>query len=109
MATLNLQKEEPVNVAVLANLDPHDALRRAPKVKIRVHKTGQPNESQDVYVGVNGIGFQIKRGEEVTVPEPVMLVLKDAVRTVFRWVVDADGTLRQEGADVLAYPFDRLN
>lgn len=113
MATPNAVKEDaPVPAAVvdaaLAAFDPHDALRRAKRVKIRVHKTGHPNESEDIYVGVNGVRYQIKRGEVVEVPEPVMLNLKDAVRTVYKWVTDADGEMRQDPSYVQAYPFDLL-
>lgn len=47
---------------------------------------GYPNYQ---FVGVNGKGYQIMRGVEVTVPEEVVEVLKNAVAT--RSVTDGDG------------------
>ena len=91
-----------------AHYDPRDTLRSAPKVKIKVHKTGLPNE-RDVYVGVNGVGFQIQRGEEVDVPVPVMKVLENAVQTVHQWKKAPDGSLLEVKTEVQAYPFTRLH
>lgn len=47
---------------------------------------GQPNFQ---FVGVNGKGYQIMRGVEVTVPEEVVEVLQNAVAT--RSVTDEEG------------------
>ena len=91
-----------------ASDDPYDALRRAPKVTIKVHKTGRPDESSDVYVGVNGIGFQIQRGVEVTVPEPVLKVLENAVQTVYAEAKTPDGKSELKAMSVQAYPFTRI-
>ena len=44
------------------------------KVKIKLPLTR--TEKDDVYVGVNGNTYQIKRGEEVEVPESVVEVLQ---------------------------------
>jgi len=41
------------------------------------------------FVGVNGKGYQIKRGEEVTVPASVVGVLNNAIAT--RSVTDVEG------------------
>ncbi len=88
--------------------DPHEVLRKAPKVKIKIHRTGAGPESDDVYVGVNGVGFQIKRGVEVEVPEPVMKNLEDAIQTVYHKAV-VDGKEVLVPSQVPAYPFTRLN
>lgn len=88
--------------------DPHDLLRAAPKVRIKVHKTGRPDESADVYVGVNGVGFQIQRGVEVTVPEPVLKVLEDAIQTVYVVTPTPDGKTELKPQPVQAYPFTRM-
>ncbi len=90
-----------------ASSDPHDSLRNAPRAKIRVHKTGLPNE-RDVYVGVNGVGFQIPRGVDVEVPLPVMRVLEDAMQTVHQWQKAPDGSLMEVKTAVQSYPFTRI-
>lgn len=46
------------------------------KVKIKLPLTR--GEKDDVYVGVNGKTYLIKRGEEVEVPESVVEVLKNS-------------------------------
>ncbi len=48
------------------------------KVKIKIPLTR--GESDDVYVGVNGKTYLIKRGEEVEVPESVVEVLNNSER-----------------------------
>jgi hypothetical protein len=87
-------------------VDPKAELDKAPKVLIRIHKTGDKNEQKQVYVGVNGIGYLIKRGEDVLVPEPVMRVLEDAVQTVYDYDDDAGALVKR---DALAYPFTKLS
>lgn len=47
-------------------------------VKIRLPLTRQ--EKDDVYVGINGKTYLIKRGETVEVPEAVALVLENKER-----------------------------
>lgn len=111
MATLNtepLNKAASPSVGITTFDDPHDALRAAPKVTIKIHKTGRPDESSDVYVGVNGVGFQIQRGMEVTVPEPVLKVLEDSIQTVYSEVNTADGKSELKAVSVQAYPFTRI-
>lgn len=112
MASLNtetLNKPAPsLPPAGVTMDDPHDQLRAEPKVKIKVHKTGRPEESADVYVGVNGIGFQIQRGVEVEVPLPVLKVLEDAIQTAYVETPTADGKSEYKPHPVQAYPFTRI-
>lgn len=111
MASLNsetLNSPTPPPPMMVQNNDPHDLLRAAPKVTIKVHKTGRPDESSDVFVGVNGIGYQIQRGVEVTVPEPVLKVLEDSVQTVFVPHQLPDGKVELKATPVQAYPFTRI-
>lgn len=96
--------ESPV-ILPAAQVNPRDALDAAPKVKIRIHKTGDKNEQKQVYVGVNGVGYLIKRGEDVLVPEPVMRVLEDAVQSVYDYDDDKGMLVKREA---LAYPFTRV-
>ncbi len=111
MASLNTEvsSSKPVPPPAVTYSDPHDALRAAPKVLIKVHKTGRPEEPEDVFVGVNGVGYQIKRGEPVTVPEPVVKVLENAVQTVYIKGRDSEGREIMKPNEVQAYPFTRLN
>jgi hypothetical protein len=51
------------------------------------NEVGFPNYK---FVGVNGVGYQIKRGEEVSVPESVVNVLENA--KAFRPIKNADGS-----------------
>lgn len=60
---------------------------------------GQPNYE---FVGVNGVGYQIKRGVEVEVPLSVVEVLNNAIAT--RSVTDAEGRVVGE-SDYHAIPF----
>lgn len=93
-------------VVAPAFMTPREELDAAPRVMIRVHKTGDRNEQRHIYVGVNGVGYQIERGKDVSVPEPVMLALKDAVQTV--WEFDeSQNTLVSR--DAQSYPFTLLH
>ena len=47
-------------------------------VKIRLFKDAEKYKD-DVFVGVNGRGYQIKRGEEVEVPDFVAEVLENSL------------------------------
>jgi hypothetical protein len=58
-------------------------------------------DKQPIRVGVNGHSYTIKRGEEVTVPAPVVEALNHAVQYVY----DPQTMARQE---VLSYPFQIL-
>lgn len=48
-------------------------------VKLTINPGDGPDGNQDVYVGFNYHSYQIKRGEQVTVPEGVVIILKNAV------------------------------
>lgn len=105
MSVTKTVNELPV-IPLAVQVNPKDALDAAPKVRIRIHKTGDKNEQKQVYVGVNGVGYLIKRGEDVDVPEPVMRVLEDAVQTVYDYDDDQGMLVKR---DALAYPFTRVS
>lgn len=44
------------------------------------------NSADPVYVGVNGVGYAIKRGVNVVVPKAVVEALRNAVETVYEQV-----------------------
>lgn len=56
------------------------AKAKAPaKVRLTIHKDSNPNAVDPVFVGVNFVGYTIKRGEEVVVPKEVADALESAV------------------------------
>lgn len=79
---------------------PHDEL-----VTINVHPDGSKGAERAIFVGVNGVGYRIKRGVDVQVPRAVMLVLQESVKTVFEQVTKEDGSVAMEPRDVPTYPF----
>lgn len=65
--------------------------------------SGETKANQDdVFVGYNGKGYQIKRDVEVDVPADVLEVLRRAKQTI--GIQREDGSL--EYRQVLAYPFN---
>ncbi len=48
-------------------------------VKICLPKAGEGRE-QEVFVGVNGVGYRVRKGVEVSVPESVAEVLRNAAQ-----------------------------
>lgn len=58
---------------------PAPSLADQPKVKLKLFKDAGKYKD-DVFVGINGHTFLIKRGVEVEVPESVARVLEDADR-----------------------------
>lgn len=76
------------------------------KVKIVIQSTGDDAGGDDVYIGVNGRGFLIKREEEVEVPAYVVEALKNAVQTKYRNRIDKEtGLPYVEESSSLLYPF----
>jgi hypothetical protein len=55
-------------------------LKKQKRVKITI--SPDDNDSQPVFVGVNGVGFSIDRGREVEVPASVVEVLRHAIKKV---------------------------
>jgi hypothetical protein len=72
------------------------------RVWIEIQKTGDTLGAEDVIVGVNFKTYQIKRGVPVSVPKSVAEVLKNAVRSIYKW-----NEITQEKLETLvpAYPF----
>jgi hypothetical protein len=48
------------------------------KVKLTIHKDPSPTAVDPVFVGLNFVGYSIKRGEEVIVPAELVEVLKSS-------------------------------
>ncbi len=93
------------------NVDPASGITMSDRVKIRVTKTDDDRGSEDVFVGVNGAGFLIKRGVAVDVPRAVVEVLRNAVTKKLQEVVNeaGDHTGAFEYVDVQSIPFEVLS
>lgn len=74
-------------------------------VTINVHPDGAKGAEKAIFVGVNGVGYRIKRGVDVQVPRSVMLVLQESVKTVYEQVENSDGSVAMVPRDVPTYPF----
>ncbi len=94
-----------------ADVDAASGITMSDRVKIRVTKTDDNRGSEDVFVGVNGAGFLIKRGVAVDVPRAVVEVLRNAVTKKLREVVNeaGDHTGAFEYVDVQTYPFEVIS
>lgn len=75
------------------------------RVKLTVQQDGTPGAEKEIFVGVNGVGYRIKRGVEVEVPEEVALVLRDAVKTVYETERSDNGSATMVARNVPVYPF----
>ena len=75
-----------------------------PRVSLMIFESSEAGGKRPVYVGVNGTGMLIPRGQKVDVPYRYYLALSDAVQTVH--VQNEDGT--EESRDVNSYPFQVL-
>lgn len=73
--------EFEANVSEVA--DTKSMLMNEPEAKVKIivaEQEGEENQG-DVFVSVNGVAYQIKRGFEVEVPVSVVEALKNAVAT----------------------------
>lgn len=83
-----VKQENVLNVAAQMRAEERAAAEQPVKmVKLTINEDNGPDGKQDVYVGFNYKSYQIKRGEQVTVPEGVVTILKNAVNES----VDASG------------------
>jgi hypothetical protein len=74
-ATVAAKAKTPVAKAKGAN---HDSALSGDKQILTIHQTNDDGGSEDVFVGINGYGYQIKRGEPVEVPKEVVQVIANA-------------------------------
>lgn len=77
--------DDDESVAVAAPVTPsavkttgEDLQLSGKKRTITIHTTDSPDGSEPVFVGLNGYGYYIKRGEPVEVPEEVVEILQNA-------------------------------
>lgn len=82
----NLTKEQMVNELlrlVPAPEEPVAAEDSGNEKRVKISIAESETDPFDVFVSVNGKGYQIKRGMEVDVPQSVLHVLRNAVQTVY--------------------------
>lgn len=75
------------------------------RVKIVIDESGNPKDSQYVFVSINGRAYQIRRGVEVEVPVEILNVLNDAVES--RLIKDADDEWTTKS--FLRFPFRKVS
>jgi len=80
----------------------------AKRIKIIIHESADPNAVNPVFVGVNGKGFTITRGQEVDVPTGVLEVLNNARETLYERKKDEYGKEYLSPREALSYPFSIL-
>jgi hypothetical protein len=102
-ATAEQLKKTPLN-STNADTITKKLLTMAKKFKITIPSTEKDKSA--VFVGVNGVAYNIPRDTEVIVPEPVLLVLKNSVTTNYR-LVDEKGAESQKvvAENVARFPF----
>lgn len=54
------------------------------RVTLTIHGTAEQDGQEDVFIGLNGFGYKIKRGEPCFVPEEVAGIIKEAIVTSMR-------------------------
>ena len=59
--------------------------------KVIVRSFDKENEEIEAFVGYNGVGYQIKLGEEVELKDELIQVLKNACYTTYSPILDARG------------------
>lgn len=96
------QTEEVVEPSIATKEEAPQApvVNKKKRVWLTIHKDASPGALKEVFVGVNGIGYRIVRGERVLVPVEVVTALKLAVEE--RFDQTKEGLVKRE---VPAYPF----
>lgn len=94
-----------------AGVDAASGVNLRDRVDIKIQKTSEAGGAEDVFVGVNGAGFLIKRGVKANVPMAVVHVLRVAVTKKLVEKLDdkGDATGAFEYQDVQTYPFEIVN
>lgn len=92
---INLDAEQPVKVG-------------NKQVKLMIHESSDEHAVNPVFVGYNGKGYTINRGQEVEVPEAIANILADAKETVYDKRVNEHGELVMTPREALSYPYTIL-
>lgn len=70
-------------------------------VTLTIHQTSEEGGDEDVFIGLNGYGYKIKRGEPCEVPAEVAEIIKNAVVSTLR--PGAQGAVNESKAPRYAY------
>lgn len=97
------------NPKLKAGLPPIHANRKVPRIRILVASDKGPGGSDDVIVQVQGVVYQIKRGQEVEVPAFVVEALRNAVEEQYEEREDDSGNKYMVSRRVPSYPFQVLS
>lgn len=73
----------------------HDDAMSGDRVKITIFEQSGDSGREDVFVGVNGVGYQIKRGEPVLIPIEVLHALDNCVETTYESMPNGETRERQ--------------
>lgn len=68
----------------------HDDALSGDKVNIIIHEQDGDAGQEAVFVGVNGVGYQIPRGKVVAVPVEVFHVLENSVQKIYQSLPNGD-------------------
>lgn len=109
MAENKAMKFEPVPDADAGFEDSPESvqrrLAREGKVRLKIEQTTDESAPSEVFVGVNGYGFKIRRGEWVEVPRSVLRVLQEQTKRIYRVTHDDQGHQTLTPVDVPAHPY----
>lgn len=74
------------------------------KVRLMINRTEEPGGDEPVPIGVNGRIMLVPRGEEVEIPRPYFLVLRNAIKHVYDMHPNGKELL-EKPREVPMYPF----
>lgn len=78
---------------------------KSDRIKVRFHnQEGVPGGTDDIFVGVNGRGYQIQREKDVELPKSVLHVIDNAVIT--KTERDADGN--EVNRDIQRFTYSKV-
>ncbi len=67
---------------------------KMPKCRIVIHRQEGVIGQADVFIGINGYPYQIRRGDEVEVPKALLGILRDAIITTIEKDKDGNEVIR---------------
>lgn len=77
------QAQQAVADAPAVNGNAHDAALSGERVMLTIYEQEGEAGREAVFVGINGVGYQIPRGKPFSVPVEVVHVLENSVQTIY--------------------------
>lgn len=77
-------------------------------INIPIVETEDGSGSRDVILGVNGRGWQLKRGHDINIPHRVKVALDNAVQTIIRHERDGQGDVNEVRHRAKRFPYQVL-